>query len=298
MSAGADLSHRRALALAVLVTILWSSSWVLIRIGLAEAQLQPITFAGLRYCSASVVLWGVVSSRREARAAVAALDARTWRTLATLGVVFVAVTQGAQFVAIDAQPAATSSLVLSLTPVLVAVSSRRSIGETVQRRQLVGTVLIVVGAVAYFAGDLGATRVGIVASVVGLVANAAGSLMGRSINRDGRLTPLTVTVTSMSVGAVVLLAVGLWLEGVPVLGGRALAVVVWLAVVNTALAFTLWNASLRRLAAVESAAINNTMLIQIAVLAWVFLGESPGVVGLAGILVVSVGVLIAQRVPV
>ena len=38
--------------------------------------------------------------------------------------------------------------------------------------------------------------------------------------------------------------------------------------VNTAFAFTLWNLSLQRLTAVESAGVNNTMLIQIAVLAW------------------------------
>lgn len=56
------------------------------------------------------------------------------------------------------------------------------------------------------------------------------------------------------------------------------------------------NASLRRLAAVESAAINNTMLVQIAIFAWVFLGESPGVIGGFGIAIVSVGVLLAQGI--
>jgi len=43
--------------------------------------------------------------------------------------------------------------------------------------------------------------------------------------------------------------------------------------VNTAFAFTLWNHTLRTLAAVESSIINSTMLIQIAALAWLFLGE-------------------------
>lgn len=45
---------------------------------------------------------------------------------------------------------------------------------------------------------------------------------------------------------------------------------------NTAFAFTSWNATLRRLSAMESSVVNTTMLIQIAVLAWVFLGESLG----------------------
>lgn len=286
--------RRRTFALAVLVTVLWSSSWVLIRFGLDGAALQPVTFAGLRYGLASVVLWGVVAGRPDARLAIRRLGRGSWRDLTVLGLVYVAVTQGAQFVAIDAQPAATSSLLLAPTPLLVALSSRRLIAEPVRRRQVLGAGLMVVGALAYFAGDLGATLVGIVASVVGLVANTAGALLGRAVNRGGRLSPLTVTATSMSIGAAVLIATGLVVEGVPDLSGRAIVIVVWLAVVNTAVAFTLWNAALRHLAAVEASAINNTMLVQIAVLAWLFLGESPGLVGAVGIVVVSVGALVSQ----
>ena len=68
----------------------------------------------------------------------------------------------------------------------------------------------------------------------------------------------------------------------------------WLAVVNTAVAFSLWNLSLRRLGALESVGINNTMLVQIGVLAWIFLGERPGVPGMVGVVVVSAGVLLTQ----
>ena len=75
---------------------------------------------------------------------------------------------------------------------------------------------------------------------------------------------------------------------------RGWLIIVWLAVVNTALAFTLWNLSLRRLSALASAGINNTMLIQIALLAWVFLGEAPGAFGLVGIALVSAGVFLTQ----
>ncbi len=40
---------------AILVTVLWSSSWVLIRIGLDDESLPPLTFAGLRYGLAALV---------------------------------------------------------------------------------------------------------------------------------------------------------------------------------------------------------------------------------------------------
>jgi drug/metabolite transporter (DMT)-like permease len=289
-------SHTRAVWTALFVTVLWSSSWVLIRIGLDDEDLPPITFAGLRYTVAALVLIGWASARPAIRAELGSLPWAMWRPLLVLGVVFYAVTQGAQFVAIDSQPAATTSLMLAPTPFLVAVLSQYSIGEAVRPRQILGAGLMVVGAFVFFAGDLGATLIGMVASVIGLSANVMSSLLGRSINRRQHLSPLTITATSMTVGAVLLLGTGLITEGIPSLGWAAIAVVVWLAVVNTAWAFTLWNTSLRRLAAVESAAINNTMLIQIAVLAWIFLGEAPGAVGVIGIVIVSTGALLAQGV--
>ena len=68
----------------------------------------------------------------------------------------------------------------------------------------------------------------------------------------------------------------------------------WLAVVNTALAFTLWNHTQRTLSAVESSIINNTMTIQIAILAWVFLSESLTPREIGGLALAGVGTLIVQ----
>ena len=71
----------------------------------------------------------------------------------------------------------------------------------------------------------------------------------------------------------------------------------WLAVVNTAFAFTLWNHTLRTLTAIESNVMNNTMLIQIALLAWIFLGESLNGRQLLGIALAVVGIAIVQLAP-
>lgn len=290
------LGHRQAAWAALFVTVLWSSSWVLIRWGLEDEELAPITFAGLRYGLAAAILLAWVLLRRPGagQRQRQRLDRGQLLQLVLLGILLYALTQGAQFVALAHQPAATTSLVLSLTPMLVALVAALSLAEVPAARQVVGVVLVAVGAVLYFAGDLGATAAGMAAALVGLGANVASSVLGRSVNRAARLSPVIVTAISMSVGAVVLLVAGLLTEGVPAVSPRAWLLIAWLAIVNTAFAFTLWNASLRRLSAVESASLNNTMLIQIALLAWLFLGEDPGLVGLIGILVVSAGVFLAQ----
>ena len=106
--------------------------------------------------------------------------------------------------------------------------------------------------------------------------------------------PLVVTAISMGIGSSCLLATGISIQGLPALSWSSWGIVIWLAVVNTALAFTLWNHSLRSLSATESSVINNTMLIQIAVLAWIFLGERLGWIQIAGLALVAGGSLIVQ----
>ncbi|CAN5637437.1 DMT family transporter [soil metagenome] len=287
-------AHLVAVWVALFVTVLWSSSWILIRVGLDDESLPPITFAALRYTLAAVVLVGWTSRKTNHRRAVRQLSRGDLIRLAVLGVVFYAVNQAAVFVAIDNQPAATNILVLSLTPLLVAGAGARSLGERAAIRQVAGAALVALGAWRYFSGDLGATAVGMIAALTALVANTFSSVFGRHVNRGHAIPAVVVTTVSMTIGAALLLVTALTIDGWPSVSGRAALIIGWLAVVNTALAFTLWNLSLRRLTALESAGINNTMLIQIAVLAWIFLDEQPGVMGAFGVLVVSFGVFLTQ----
>jgi len=70
--------------------------------------------------------------------------------------------------------------------------------------------------------------------------------------------------------------------------------VLWLGVVNTAAAFFLWNHALQRVDAFEISILQNTMLIQIAVLSAIFLGETLTAAKLLGMAAVFVGVIIVQ----
>lgn len=292
--------HLLALAVALLVTVLWSTSWVLIKLGLEQLALPPLSFAGLRYTLAALVLLplAVPALRR----------ARPWTrggTLATrvavLGLLLYAVAQGAQFAALVHLPAVAVGLILSTTPVLVALLTLRG-AERLTAVQAAGIGGLVAGAALYF-GPFAletAALLGLVAAVAGVAANAVAAVLGRGLARDslsdiGGVLPLTAV--SMAIGAFLLLAVGLAVEGPPAMSLEAWLIVVWLAVVNTAVAFTLWNHTLRTLTAVESSVINNLMLVQIAVLAWLFLGERLTVIQLVGLGVALAGILAVQLAP-
>lgn len=286
-------SHLIPVLQALLVTVLWSTSWVLIKFGLED--IPALTFAGLRYTLAFLVLAPVVVMRPEHRQAVKSLSRQQWGQLIVLGLLFYTLTQGAMFLALAHMPAMPTSLILSFSPAAVALLGIPLLGEYPSRLQWAGMVLFLMGILVYFYPfDMPIRTLGLFAALIGLVANVASTLMGRAVNRKRDLHPLVVTVVSMGVGAVVLLVIGVTVQGLPRLDSRSWGIVIYLAVVNTALAFTLWNHTLRQLTAMESSIINNTMLLQIVILAWAFLGEPLGWGAVVGIGLAAVGALLVQ----
>ncbi|MHB1045887.1 MAG: DMT family transporter [Thermoanaerobaculia bacterium] len=287
--------HGAAVATAAFVTFLWSTSWVLIKVGLA-ADLPPLPFAGLRYAVAALCLLPFALATAERRNFLATLDRRSWRSLSALGLLYIAVAQGGQFAALALLPASAVSLLLSLTPVVVAFGSGALLGEKPTPLQAAGTFVAVSGAALYFlpTGAALPSAAGLAAGLVALLSNAGSALLGRRVNRDTHLPPLLVTFVSMSIGAAALLGTGVAAQGWPALGPRELAIVAWLAVVNTAFAFTLWNRSLRVLTAVESSVLNGLMLPQIALLAVLFLGESLSGRQVVALVLAAAGALAVQ----
>ncbi len=285
--------HTRAALQALFVTFLWSTSWVLIKIGLED--IPALTFAGLRYVLAWLCLLPL-AWRSGQLGLLRRLDARQWRRLITLGLLIYSITQGAQFVGLDRLPAVTVSLLLSFSPATVALLGLLLLDERLRAAQWGGIALYLLGVLIYFypAALPRGERVGLAVMLVGVLANALSSILGREVNREAAIPPLLVTVVSMGIGAWALLLGGVAVQGLPQMSAQSWAIVAWLAAVNSAFAFTLWNHTLRTLPAVESSLINNTMLIQIAILAWIFLGEALGVRQIVGLALAALGTLIVQ----
>jgi drug/metabolite transporter (DMT)-like permease len=286
-------SHLRAVLQALFVTFLWSTSWVLVKPALKD--IPPLPFAGLRYSIAFLCLLPF-ALRSTHPYPLRRLSRGTWVRLLILGLLFYALTQGAVFLSLFYLPAITVNLLLSFSTIVVALLGILALGERPTILQGGGLFLYLGGVLAYFyPASLPLDQVlGLVVAITGALANSLSSILGRHVNRSRELLPTTVTVVSMGVGSISLLAAGILVQGLPPLSLMNWAVVLWLAVVNSAFAFTLWNHTLRTLSAVESSIINNAMLIQIPILAYIFLGERfTGREGL-GMLVAGLGVLIVQ----
>lgn len=135
---------------------------------------------------------------------------------------------------------------------------------------------------------------GVIVAIIGILAGAVSSILGREINRAEDSRPLIVTVISMGAGSILLLVTGVITEGFPVIDLKSGGIIVWLALVNTAFAFTLWNHTLRTLTAMESSIINGTMLIWIPIFAVIFLGETITTKEISGLIVAGTGTLLVQ----
>jgi drug/metabolite transporter (DMT)-like permease len=234
--------------------------------------------------------------RRKELAAVRLLGRREWFWLISLGVLYYTVAQGGQYVALAHLPAITVSLVLSLTAIVVVFLGMIFLAEIPNRVQWVGIGIFCLGLVFYFypVSLAHSDWVGMGFALAACLSTSLGSILGRRINRTKTLSPVLVTVISMSIGSLLMLLWGGIGEGIPVLGWREWILVIWMAVINTAFAFTLWNYTLQTLSAMESSIINNTMLVQIAILAWLFLGEKIDLKLGIGLALVSIGVILVQ----
>jgi drug/metabolite transporter (DMT)-like permease len=288
--------HYKAVGEALFVTVLWASSWVIIKFGLEGEGLPPITFAGLRYSIAAGILLAIILSNPVHRALIRDQDRQWWRTIFLYGLVFVAITQGAQFIGLDLMDAIPVSMLLNLTPIVVLSLGVIMLKEVPTRTQTILVFLVVIGAMIYFYPidlDLSET-VGLIVVLIGVVANAFSSIMGRSINRERDTPPIVVTGVSMAIGAGVLLVAGLALEGLTVVTPIALLYIIWLSIVNTAFAFTLWNKAMQTLRAVDITVINSTMLPQIVILSLVFLGEVLDPLDWIGLIILALSVTLIQ----
>ena len=103
--------------------------------------------------------------------------------------------------------------------------------------------------------------VGLLIILIGILANAGSSIIGRDINKRREISQLVVTFISMGTGAIILISIGISMNGVPVM---------------------------------ESSIINGTMLIQIALLAAYFLGENLSFQKVIGMIIAGGGAVLVQ----
>jgi drug/metabolite transporter (DMT)-like permease len=122
-----------------LFILLWSSSFVTARVGLA--LVSPLLFVAVRLVAATALLGLVLAVRRQS---LAPLRDR-WHHLALAGVLLNGITLSAFHVGMVTENAAVIALTQTLSPLLIAVSAVPLLGERLAPRQWLGLALGAVG---------------------------------------------------------------------------------------------------------------------------------------------------------
>ncbi|MDG7037258.1 MAG: EamA family transporter [Nitrososphaerota archaeon] len=256
---------------AIIVTMLWSSSFVLIKLGLKEVP--PLYFATLRYALGFAILAviDIASSRGHSRSYSGALNGaqkpRTaWATLIVAGISGFTVAQGLEYVGLFYLPAVTTSFILTFTPLFVLFIGILMFSERPSGLQMGGFVLSLIGAYAFFSTRISwqGQWLGLVIVLMSGIGWAVYVIAIRELQKTNRQSSLRVTTISMEAGVVGLVVLSAATGEYAPLTPNLILIVVWLSVVNTALAFFMWNWALKAIAAFELTVIQNIMLIEIA----------------------------------
>ena len=190
-----------AYAGSILVTILWSSYFVLIKYGLSE--LPPFLFAAVRYTVAFLLLAIVFAGSRKKgntdESVVTLIGGK--RYLLAAGVFGYTLSQGLNFLGLFYMPAVTASFILNFTQIFVLLLGIL-LNERVSKLQLAGLAIALGGAYAFFQGRmLGAIDLfGVMIVVAGGVSWAVYLIIVRRAQRASRSGSLGLTTLTMGIG--------------------------------------------------------------------------------------------------
>lgn len=185
---------------------------------------------------------------------------------------------------------------LSLVPILVLFGGAIFLKERPSGLQIIGVVISLVGSGLFFSEGLHPGEpLGLFILSLGLFGFMSFSLFGRGIARTGELDTLRLTAYPLLIGGLLSFILALVVEGIPTMTGSAWLVILYLAFINTALGYTVYNQALRELTALEMNMIMNLTPLLTALQGWIFLGEIITIIEFTGMIVMLAGVIMVQR---
>ncbi len=270
--------------------VLWGTGGLLGSLLATATGLSPLGVAGYRlFTGGGLLLAGLLVLRRPAPRGRAA----RLRTVVTA--LLAAAFQAAYFAAVALTSVALATLVtIGAAPVLVVLAERLR-GRPGSRRTAVACGLAVVG-LGLLVGVPGPAGVPVAGAALALLAAAGFAAMTLLAARPvPGLDDATTTAVAFTLGGALLLAVAAPLTGIAFTPGpAALALLVGLGVLPTALAYTLFFRGLRRASPATGAVAALLEPLTGALLAALVLGEHLGPAGLVGAALVGAAVVLAS----
>ena len=269
---------------------IWGSTWLFIKLGLED--LPPITFAGIRFVIACAILFLIIRIRD-----IALPRARSdWILLAVTGILAFGLNYGLIFWGEQYISSGLAALLQATIPAFGFVFAHFHLpGERLSWSKIGGVVLGVCGVALVFSNQLAVAGrqavAGCVAMIFSSIFVAYSNVLVKAYGKN--LNPAIMAAGQMFFGLLLLLAVGLPLEGNPVRfhwTPMAVIALLYLAVVGSVIAFLLYYWLVLNMDVTKSMLIALVTPVVAVLLGMIVLDEEFGWRTLAGGAMIMLGI--------
>jgi drug/metabolite transporter (DMT)-like permease len=256
--------------------VVWGSTWLAIKVGLRD--LPPISFAGIRFALAALILFAIVA----VRGVRLPWAARDWRLLLWTGFLTITINYALVFWAELHISSGLAALLNATIPLFgLPLAHRALAAEPMTSHKVWGVLLGVLGLAIVFGAQLGGNgTLAAWASAGVVVASLAGAQAGVLIKAKGiHLDPAVLAGVQMAAGSVPLLLGGVALEGNPLRFDwtpSAVLSLAYLTVVGSVIAFLAYYWLIRHTDVTRVLLIPLITPLVAVGLGVMFLGESVG----------------------
>jgi drug/metabolite transporter (DMT)-like permease len=283
----------------VVTTFAWASSLIFAKIVFTE-DVGPIVFVALRYTIACPFL--LIATLQYKRRKTTESIRKHWRILAIAGLSGPFISQVMQYIGLDLTSASDALLLINLTPIFAVVLAAVILDEAITVEKVAGLILATLGATLivmntapdYAAFDLFRVLgdIIVIASTFFFAINGiAGKIAVKSVDA------VSTTFYSTLIAVPFIWISALLLEDVTVLFRMSLMawiIVLWVAIVNTVLAFILYYESMKYIEASRVQITLNLIGVWGVLMSVIVLQETVTFLQIVGGLLTMVGVVIAQ----
>jgi drug/metabolite transporter (DMT)-like permease len=239
-AAPAHVSGKITFLVWVTLCAIWGSTWLAIKLGLRD--LPPLTFAGIRFAAAALVLFAIIGLRRFRMPA----TAKEWRLLAYTGALTITLNYALVFWGEQYISSGLAAVLSAMVPLFgLPLAHRYLATEQLNLMKVVGVLLGLVGVAIVCSGQLGVGGpLAFWASIGMILAAFATAHAGVLIKAGGtHLEPSVIAGVQMAGGCIPLLVGGVLLEGNPFAfhwTAMAWATLGYLTVLGSVIAFLLY----------------------------------------------------------
>lgn len=283
----------------IIVTVLWASSLIFAKIVFSEG-VGPITFVGLRYTIACPFLLVMTLKHRKTQTV---NDLReNWKILLIVGLSGPFISQTLQYIGLELTTASDALLLLNLTPIFAVLLAAPVLDERITFEKAVGVILATFGAMLIVMNNTPEPATFDLWRLLGDLIVIVSTFFFAVNGITGKISIRSVDSISTSFYSMLFAVPFIWISAmlfndVAVLltmSVQAWLIVIWVAIVNTVIAFIIYYESMNEIEASLVQIMMNLIAVWGVLMSIFVLSETVTFFQIIGGIVTVIGVVVAQ----